>query len=88
MGFGCHHYVYEPGREGDTVAVGFAARAQSLVIYGLAGLADNADDSVQLSDLGRYTQAKGCIHLQHLGDADPNVLERLVTRANSSRHNS
>ena len=88
VGFGCHHYVYDSGREGDTVTVGFAARAQALVIYGLGATGDSGDDSAQLEDLGRYNQTKGCISFKRLADVDGDVLEHLVTRAYASRHNS
>ena len=88
VGFGCHHYVYDSGREGDTVAVGFAARAQALAVYGLAIAGESGDESAQLSDLGQYTQTKGCIYLKRMADVDVEVLERLVTRAYASRHNS
>jgi hypothetical protein len=88
VGFGCHHYAYDSGREGDTVAVGFAARAQALVIYGLGTTGDIGDEPSHLSDLGRYTQSKGCTYVKRLADVDVQVLERLVAHAYGSRHNS
>lgn len=88
VGFGCHHYEYDSGREGDTVAVGFAARAKALVIYGLGTTNDSGEESARLSDLGQYTQTKGCIYLKRLADVDVDLLERLVTRAYASRHNN
>ena len=38
IGFGKLHYVYESGREGDTVAIGFSPRKQNISIYLTGGL--------------------------------------------------
>src|SRR5689334_17435833 len=40
VGFGTRHYVYESGREGDTMLVGFAPRKANIAVYGL-GVADD-----------------------------------------------
>ena len=87
VGFGCHHYVYESGREGDTVAVGFAARAQALVIYGLGSSDDSEGDAKEFSELGVFTRAKGCVYIKRLAEVDEAVLERLIKGAYSARHN-
>ncbi len=58
LGFGTRHYRYATGREGDTVAVGFAARAAELVIYLTVPL-DYADDL--LPRLGKHRLGKGCL---------------------------
>src|SRR6266403_195878 len=51
IGFGTHHYVYESGREGDTMIIGFSPRKQNIAIYLLGGL-----DKVkgELLTLGKY----------------------------------
>ena len=38
IGFGTRHYVYESGREGDTVIIGFAPRKQNIAIYLTGGV--------------------------------------------------
>lgn len=42
-GFGSCHHRYESGREGDTVAVGLAARKDALVLYLTGEPTDYAD---------------------------------------------
>ncbi len=88
IGFGCHHYVYDSGREGDTVAVGFAARAQALVIYGLGSSDEGEGDAKEFRDLGGFTRAKGCVYIKRLAEVDGAVLERLIKSAFASRHNT
>jgi hypothetical protein len=48
IGFGTYHYVYESGREGDTIVIGFSPRKQNISIYLMGGLS-----SVQLLNLGK-----------------------------------
>ena len=43
VGFGCRHYRYDSGREGDTLRVGFAARKGTLVLYGLGSQFERGD---------------------------------------------
>jgi Domain of unknown function (DU1801) len=88
VGFGCYHYVYETGREGDTPAVGFSARKQALVLYGLFHY-ENSQDSVALaSRLGTHTTGKGCIYIKSLGQIDQGVLGRMIRTAYLKRNNS
>jgi hypothetical protein len=78
LGFGSRHDRYDSGREGDTVAVGFAARAANLVIYTTGPLDDDAD---LLERLGRHRAGKGCLYLRRLSDADEGVLRELIGRS-------
>ena len=82
IGFGTYHYRYETGREGDTVKVGFAARASALVLYGLIrryGLgADDFEDKDLFDRIGTYTTGKGCLYLKYLDDVDLEVLKALI----------
>ena len=79
IGYGPHHYHYETGREGDTVAVGFAPRAQALVLYGL-----HDEDA---KSLGKHGTGKGCLYVKRLSDVDLDVLERMIKTGFAARHN-
>lgn len=82
IGYGTYHYKYETGREGDTVKVGFAARASALVLYGLIrryGMGtDDLEDRDLFARLGKYTTGKGCLYLKYLDDVDLEVLKTLI----------
>jgi hypothetical protein len=78
IGFGTHHYVYESGREGDTVIVGFAPRAQNIALYLHGGLAPLAGE---LSKLGKYKTGKGCLYIRTMKDVDANVLKKILTKS-------
>lgn len=75
IGFGLRHYVYESGREGDTVKVGFAPRKQNFAIYGLSESAKNA---TLMSQLGKHSTGKGCLYIKSLADVDPKVLSQMI----------
>lgn len=81
IGYGTHHYKYETGREGDTAAVGFAPRAQAIVIYGLGIDGPNPE-------LGTHSVGKGCLYVKRLSDLNLDVLQRMVKTAFSARHNT
>lgn len=51
VGFGTYHYVYESGREGDTVILGFSPRKQNISIYLMGGLKNIEGKE---SELGKY----------------------------------
>ena len=80
IGYGTHHYKYESGREGDTFAVGFAPRAQALVLYGLGSDRENPD-------LGTYGSGKGCLYVKRLSDISLGELKRMTKTAFATRHN-
>lgn len=78
VGFGLYHYVYESGREGDTVQLGFSPRKEAITIYMMCSLAHVADD---LPKLGKYKTGKGCLYIKSLKDVDAAVLRRILTKA-------
>src|SRR5262245_21794056 len=63
IGFGSYHYVYESGREGDSVIVGLSPRKQNLTLYLRGGLEPLKDE---LAKLGKYTTGKGCLYIKSL----------------------
>jgi hypothetical protein len=84
IGYGTHHYVYETGREGDTFAVGFAPRAQALVLYGLG---EDGKNPELFQSPGTHTVAKGCLYVKRLSDINLDVLERVIKTAFTARNN-
>jgi hypothetical protein len=84
VGFGTHHYKYESGREGDTCAVGFAARKGKYALYLEV---PEGDREKQLAELGKVTSEGGCIWMKHLSDVNQTVLKKLVKAAHKSRKN-
>jgi Domain of unknown function (DU1801) len=78
VGFDSYHYIYESGREGDMLLVGFSPRKAANVLYGAIGF-DGAE--ALLAKLGEHTTGKGCLYIKKLADVDMKVLETLVQRA-------
>ena len=78
IGFGTFHYVYESGREGDTVVIGFSPRKQNISIYMMCSL-DRIKE--ELVTLGKYKTGKGCLYIKSLGDVDTAALKRVLTKA-------
>lgn len=81
VGYGTHHYVYESGRSGDTVAVGFAARKKALVLYGLLFYDQNNENIDLAKTLGPHTHGKGCLYIKKLADINLDVLEKMIIAA-------
>lgn len=78
VGFGTRHYVYESGREGDTVVIGFSPRKQNIAIYLTGGL-NNVED--ELSTLGEYKTGKGCLYVKSLKDVNAEILKKIFAKA-------
>ncbi len=78
IGFGTYHYVYESGREGDTVVIGFSPRKQNISIYLMGGLNIVEDE---LSKLGKYKTGKGCLYIKSLSDVNAGVLKKILAKA-------
>ena len=78
IGFGTYHYVYESGREGDTVVIGFSPRKQNISIYLMGGLKTVENE---LSKLGTYKTGKGCLYIKSLSDVNADVLKKVFARA-------
>lgn len=78
IGFGTRHYVYESGRAGDTMIVGFSPRKQAIALYLAGGLEPLRNE---LSKLGTYTTGKGCLYIKSLNDVNANVLKKIFTKS-------
>jgi hypothetical protein len=78
IGFGTHHYVYESGREGDTVILGFSPRKQAIALYLHGGLAPLEEE---LAKLGKHTTGKGCLYIKTLKDIDVPTLKKILAKS-------
>jgi hypothetical protein len=78
IGFGTHHYVYESGREGDTVVIGFSPRKQNITFYLMGGLKPVENE---LAKLGKYKTGKGCLYIKSLSDVNVDVLKKVFAKA-------
>jgi hypothetical protein len=77
VGFGTFHYVYESGREGDTVVIGFSPRKQNISIYMMCSLEKVKSELVKL---GKYETGKGCLYIKSLGDVDTAALKKVLAK--------
>jgi Domain of unknown function (DU1801) len=77
VGFGTYHYVYESGREGDMILIGFSPRKQNISIYMMCAL-----DKVktELTKLGNYKTGKGCLYIKSLSDVNPAILKKVFSK--------
>jgi hypothetical protein len=78
IGFGIYHYVYESGREGDMVLIGFSPRKQNISIYLMGGLSNVEEE---LSKLGKYKTGGGCLYIKSLSDVNVVVLRKVFAKA-------
>jgi hypothetical protein len=78
VGFGIYHYVYESGREGDMVLIGFSPRKQNITIYLMGGLSVVEDE---LLKLGKYKTGGGCLYIKSLSDVNGTVLKKVYVKA-------
>ena len=78
IGFGCYHYTYDSGREGDMPLIGFSPRKAATVLYNMAGFSDS---KALLAKLGKHTTGKGCLYIKKLADVDQQVLEALIVKS-------
>lgn len=85
IGFGKLHYKYVSGREGDTMAVGFAPRKDSLVLYGVIDYEQNLELAKQL---GPHKTGKGCLYVKNMADIDAKVLKQMIAIAFKQRNTS
>lgn len=75
VGFGRCHYVYESGREGDWMLVGFSPRKQAITLYLMCGL-EHAPKL--LAQLGKHSCGKSCLYIKRLADIHLPTLKKLV----------
>ena len=78
VGFGTYHYVYESGREGDSMVTGFAPRKANMVVYVMPGFSKYGD---LLEKLGKYKTGSSCLYLGRLAGIDMKILRRLVAKS-------
>ena len=78
IGFGKYHYVYESGREGDWMIVGFAPRKAYTAIY-VMGMIEE-DDPLRAA-LGKYKAGRGCLNVNKFEDIDLKVLEKIIKKS-------
>jgi hypothetical protein len=78
VGFGIYHYVYESGREGDMILIGFSPRKQNISIYLMGGLNKVEDE---LPKLGKYKTGGGCLYIKSLSDVNATVLKKVFAKA-------
>ena len=77
VGFCGRKYDLAGGKQGETLAIGFAPRKASLVLY----LTHAAGWDARLARLGKHGAGKGCLYITRLADVDARVLEDLVSAA-------
>lgn len=82
IGFGKYHYVYESGREGDTVVLGFSPRKQNISLYLMGGLEPIREE---LDKLGKHKTGKGCLYIKSLDEVNISVLKKIFLTAWRSR---
>lgn len=75
IGFGTYHYVYETGREGDMVEIGFSPRKANISIYLMSGV---AREEAYLAKLGKHKLGKSCLYIKRLADVDKEVLKQMM----------
>lgn len=75
IGFGCYHYKYDSGREGDFLVTGFSPRKTALTFYIMPGYRDIGH---LLKRLGKHKIGKSCLYINKLDDVDMGVLEEIV----------
>jgi hypothetical protein len=77
IGFGKYHYVYDSGREGDSMLVGFSPRKGKISVY----ITQNFEAApAMLEQLGKHKSAKSCLYIKRLSDVDLAVMEQLVAK--------
>ena len=75
VGFGTYHYVYESGREGDSLLCGFSPRKAAISIYIMAGF----DGYPELMEkLGKFKTGKSCLYIKKLEDIHVPTLKKLI----------
>ncbi len=75
VGFGRYHYVYESGREGDYLIIGFSPGKAALSVYVMPGF---SGFQALMARLGKHKIGKSCLYINKLDDVDLAVLEELL----------
>jgi hypothetical protein len=82
VGFGEYTYHYASGRSGTWFILGFAPRKQAMTLY-LYGGFDDEETGALLATLGPHSIGKGCLYVKRLDAVDPEVLEKILSRAHT-----
>ncbi len=77
IGFGQYHYVYDSGREGDSMLVGFSPRKPALTLYVGAG---SDEQQALLANLGKFKAGKGCLYIKQLEDVRLPTLKKIIAQ--------
>lgn len=75
IGFGSYHYVYESGREGDSLIVGFTPSKVGITIYSNCDLEIKAN---LLNNLGKHKISKSCLYIKKLEDINIEIFEQII----------
>ncbi len=75
VGFGRYAYRYDSGHGGESLAVGFAARAAEWALYGLVG---GSEVEALLPGLGPHRLGKGCLYIKRLALVDEGTLSAVI----------
>ncbi len=75
IGFGCYHYRYASGHEGEAARVAFSPRKAAVTFY--LFLYNGALDGI-LARLGKHRASKGCVYVNKLEDISLEVLKEAV----------
>lgn len=75
LGYGQYHYRYKSGREGDSLATGFAAQSAKFSIYIMGGYSEFPEIAGRL---GKFKRGKACWYVNKLADIDQAVLTELI----------
>jgi Domain of unknown function (DU1801) len=75
IGFGSYHYVYESGREGDSLMVGFTPSKVGITIYTNCDLENNTN---LLNNLGKHKISKSCLYIKKLEDINIEIFEQII----------
>lgn len=75
IGYGQYHYRYASGREGDSLATGFAPLASKFALHIMPGYNEFGEISARL---GKFKRGKSCWYINRLGDVDLDTLRDLI----------
>lgn len=81
IGFGSYHYVYDSGREGDSLRSGFSPRKAKHSLYLMGRYCDEETGrrvDALLAKLGKHSTGASCVYVNKLADIDLGVLEEIV----------
>jgi uncharacterized protein YdhG (YjbR/CyaY superfamily) len=77
IGYGCYHYKYDSGREGEAPIIALANQKTYISVYGCgAEIANDVKNALPKANFG-----KGCIRFRNPEDVDLKALEKIVKSA-------